>query len=403
MTTMSAGATGPKPRVFVFLRHGLSLESWGTDSPEQPLNTSSPYGYAAARGVTILTWSTDAREGRLSGLLRRATRRALGFDLIHAWRNREGLASADVVWTHTERESLAALAVLRLLRRRHTLVIAQTVWLWDEWPHLPALKRRLYLSLLGDAAVEVTLSELNKAAARRVRATDDVYCLPFGAGLNEEVVTRALREVHPGSGGYVLAVGSDRHRDWAALHEAARALPQVSFRVATLSDSYPALSAPSNVTVTPAHSLDELYKMYVGAAVVVLPLTENLHASGCTVALEAQRLGRPLVTADVGGLGMYLGTRGVHLYRPEEPGSLASTLRAALENQETDDAETSDQRFLLRQGLTVEDYAARFVLLTRWLLSGEPAPAAAEIVAPVRGLLTPDPGGSVIPERGRPN
>jgi hypothetical protein len=29
-------------------------------------------------------------------------RRIVGFDLIHAWRNRKGLFAADIVWTHTE-------------------------------------------------------------------------------------------------------------------------------------------------------------------------------------------------------------------------------------------------------------------------------------------------------------
>lgn len=388
MTTPTAPPDGSPPRVFVFLKHGLSLESWGPTDPGRPLNTASPYGYAAAARVTDLAWSKDAKEGRVSGILRRGVRRVLGFDLVHAWRNRGGLVAAEVVWTHTEWESLAALAVLGLLRHRGPRVIAQSVWLWDEWPRLSAWKHGLYLSLLRRAAVEVTLSDRNKEAARRIRATDNVYRIPFGAGINEEVANRALDDVRPGSGGYVLAVGSDRHRDWATLHAAARALPDVEFRIATLSESYPLAEAPGNVRLAAAHSLDELYRRYVGAAVVVLPLTDNLHASGCTVALETQRLGRPLVTADVGGLALYLGERGVHRYLPGDAGSLAATLRAVLTDVAAGSPTESDRGLLLDRGLTADDYAARFVLLTRWLLTGEPRPAEIEPAIPARGLLT---------------
>ena len=377
------------PRVFVFLQHGLSLEAWrDRRDPERSTNTESPYGYAAAMHVTEMSWSKDACERHIVRVVRRALRRMLGFDLLHAWHNRRALTSTEVVWTHTERESLAALMVLRLLRAK-ARVIAQSVWLWDEWPRRSWLMRRFHLSLLKGAAVEVTLSEANKARARQIRHTENVYCVPFGAGVNEALAEQILAEPRASSEFYVLAVGSDRHRDWATLHEAARALSGVRFRVATLDSAYPKDGAPSNVDVSSARTLEECYRLYAGAALVILPLTPNLHASGCTVALEAQRFGKPLVTTDVGGLSLYLGDRGVYLYNACDPESLTRTIAVALDDQRSGryGAET-DREFLASKGLTAEDYAARFFLLTRWLLERDPRPEDIELPVPVRSILS---------------
>jgi glycosyltransferase involved in cell wall biosynthesis len=376
--------SGAKPRVFVLLERGLSLDAWQRPAAGSSVNSPTPYGYGAAAGVVDLTWSTDGEEMRAGGLLRHVLRKALGFDLVHAARNRRALRAADVVWTHTERESMAAVAMLRLMRHRSTKVIAQTIWLWDEWPSLSRARRAFYRMLLGGAAVEVTLSIRNRDVARVERRTPRVYCVPFGAAINREVAAAARSKPAAGRA-EVLAVGSDRHRDWRTLHEAARLLPDVRFRVATLSPLYPAADAPPNVRVAPTSTLEDVYRTYLGAAVVVLPVTENLHASGCTVALEAQQLGVPLITSDVGGLGMYLGDERVTLYPRGDAGGVATAIVHALEARDGDVPRPGD--FAERRGLTSDDYVARLVLLTRWLLDGTPDPASLECPMPVRGVL----------------
>lgn len=369
------------PRVFVFLKRGLSLESWSS-SRSGDLNSPSPYGYAAASGVVRMSWSTDAETGRAAELLRRSIRRVLGFDWIHAWRHRHQLAAADVVWTHTEWESLAALAVLRLRGIKGTRVIAQTVWLWDEWETTAAWRKRLYLRLLDRAAVEVTLSTANRDAARAVRGSAFVTSVPFGAAVNNDLAARVRAQTVAGSGSYVLAVGSDRHRDWETLHAAARMLPDMQFRVATLDPAYPRSSAPENVTVTSAGDLSESYRQYVAASIVVLPLRHNLHASGCTVAIEAQALGVPLVTTDVGGIDTYLDRESVALYPVGDAAALAESLRGLLEAEDRGAGIAPDVEFVARAGLTADDYAARFVLLTRWIVDGGALPE--EVSTPVQ-------------------
>jgi len=379
MTTSELAATS----VFVFLEHGLSLESWRADG-SATRNASSPYGYAAAADAVRLSWSVDHPESRSRRLARRAVFRLLGFDLVHAWRNRAALAAADVVWTHTENESLAALALLRVTRNRRTRVIAQSVWIWDDWSSLSRMRRWNHLRLLRRASVELTLSPLNRDLAREVRGTTAVYTLPFGAAVNEGVAEQSRKDTVAASGGYVLAIGSDRHRDWATLIAAARLLPDVRFQVATLSRRFPAADAPPNVTVTPAASLEDAYRFYIGARMVLLPLLPNLHASGCTVAVEAQALDVPLVTTDVGGISTYLGD-GVHLYEAEDPTSLVTAIGAAEATVRRPDGAGAD--FLRRSGLTPEDYAARYLAITRWVVQGGEFPAHVENLHPVRQIL----------------
>ncbi|WP_191905659.1 glycosyltransferase [Microbacterium caowuchunii] len=367
--------------VFVFLEQGLSLESWAGGRSTR--NSPSPYGYAAASDAVRMSWSTDRDESGIGRRLRRAVYRLLGFDLVHAWRNRAALNEADVVWTHTENEALAALALLQLLRNRRTRVIAQSVWLWDDWGSRSSARRRAHLRLLDRAAVEITLSEYNRDHAREVRGTQEVYFLPFGAAINESVAARIREDPVDGAETYVLAIGSDRDRDWETLVAAARLLPDLRFRVATLSRRFPS-DLPPNLAVTPAGSLEESYRMYARADLVVLPLKPNLHASGCTVAVEAQAFDVPLVTTDVGGIRSYL-DGGVHLYEAGDATSLAAVIAAAAR---TPRARTgSGAQFLRDAGLTEQDYAARMLLVTRWVVEGGGFPVQVEALAPLRHVL----------------
>jgi len=124
-------------KVFVFLGYGFGADSWQKRFARHEipgLNEKLPYGYyhAAGDGWDV-EYSQDRNEGPATRLLRRTLGRVLGFDLIHAWRNRNQLQSADVVWTHTEREHLAVLLLSRLQRvKRPPKLIAQCVWLFES-------------------------------------------------------------------------------------------------------------------------------------------------------------------------------------------------------------------------------------------------------------------------------
>src|ERR1700757_4215909 len=99
--------------VFVLLGHDFGANSWQRKHALgliPGLNDRLAYGYyrAAGRGWSI-EYSQDKDESRFGRVGRLALRKLLGFDLIHVWRNRRALWTADIVWTHTELEHLGVL------------------------------------------------------------------------------------------------------------------------------------------------------------------------------------------------------------------------------------------------------------------------------------------------------
>ncbi len=134
------------------------------------VNDETPYGYGRAEHMGCkVTFSHSRNENRLEAAFRLAVRVALGFDLIHAWRQRKAMARADVVWTHTESQFLAVAAVARRLANRPRL-LGQAVWLMDRWPSTTPLHRALFRALARDVDVMTFHSPLNLARAREAFA-----------------------------------------------------------------------------------------------------------------------------------------------------------------------------------------------------------------------------------------
>ena len=150
------------------------------------LNEPYPFGYyrAASDGWRI-EHSQDADEGRITEFVRRCLTRLLGFDLIHAWRNRRKLFAADIVWTHSERDHLAAL-LLRWLRgrRRGPKIIAECIWLPDRWHGLSPPKRALYRWLLRRADAISSQSQDGVNRLRQLLPGATVEWIPGGAKLD---------------------------------------------------------------------------------------------------------------------------------------------------------------------------------------------------------------------------
>lgn len=173
------------------------------------------YGYHHAESDEFaLTYSQDARERRIGSIVRRALKAALGFDIVHAWRNRDALLNADVIWTHTEQEHLAAALVLKLggQRGKRPLLLAQSVWLFDRWAGYGALRRWLYRKLLARADVLTTLARDNAALCRRYLQRDAVFVL---YGLNtQDFPIDEPQQWRPSRPLRIAAIGNDRDRDW---------------------------------------------------------------------------------------------------------------------------------------------------------------------------------------------
>lgn len=370
---MSQG-DGSVPAVFVHLGYGLGVNSWCRTESGSSDDSQSAYGYGNASSEFHLSWSEDVRERWLVRRVRTAARRVLGFDLLHAWRNWHRARCADVIWTHTEVEYLAMAALRSISRRRSPIILAQSVWMWDDWASISAAKRALYLRLLRACEMEVTLSRVNAGIARRLAPGRLVYSVLFGADI-QGVRTRTA-PVREG----VVSMGNDRHRDWALLSEAARLLPDIGFRVFSTSREAGEQDWPRNVQVVSDGSREAVRLAYATAAAVALPLLPNAHASGCTVAIEAQGSGAPLVAVRAGGIEDYVSQPAVQLTAPGDAVAFAAAIESRVRQGWSDSDAAMAREFVVSNGLDERGYVARLVLVTKCYLRGQPLPAGAVLL-----------------------
>lgn len=319
------------PSAFVLLARGFGGSSWNRRFKEGKiigLNEEYAYGYhhAEKHGVNV-RYSEDEPEGVLGKLLRFGFRVLLGFDLVHAWRNREAFFAADVVWTHTESQSLAAAALCRLYpQRKAPKLLLQTVWLCDRWEGFGPLRRRLYHSLMAQADVLTFHSPLNLAKARVLFPDTRCELVCFGVPTDAK---RPPRPPRPGRPLQLLALGNDRHRDWPTLIEAVRGNPELKLNIASATIPRRLVNDLPNCTVVQPRHNDELYALYENADVVIVPLQDNLHASGITVVQEAVIKGRTVIVSDVGGLRAYFGDADIWYVPPGDSAALAACIQRA--------------------------------------------------------------------------
>jgi glycosyltransferase involved in cell wall biosynthesis len=352
-----------KTRVLVVLRRGLDPADWEQRFARGETWDRTPYGYDRAGDEFDLTWTKDHPETRLGGVIRSAVRSVLGFDLVHVWRNRRALRSAEAVWTHTEREHLAvAFLKWRSPTRYPARSIAQSVWLWDNWERYSGIRRRFYRKLLALHDVELVLSRENREYSELHAPGRSVLRVPFGT---EGVGDQNLRAVD--GDGTILAIGNDRHRDWDLLATVATAHPQLSFVVSSFSRDVQSRAWPGNITVSATRSARELARMYAQASVAVIPLVHNLHASGCTVAIEAISAGIPLVVSDAGGIDEYVEGSGAHVVPVGDAEAFGTAILAAVGER---GAAAAGPAVYRERGLTQADYVQRYAMITRDVLSG---------------------------------
>ncbi|RQS16240.1 glycosyltransferase [Burkholderia sp. Bp9002] len=342
------------------------------------------YGYHHAESDEFrLSYSQDARENRIVSLARRALKAALGFDVVHAWRNRTALRNTDVIWTHTEQEHLAAALLLKLAGApgKRPLLLAQSVWLYDKWASYGPLRRWLYRKLLARADVLTTLARDNAELCRRYLQRDAQFVL---YGLNtQDFPIGDPRQWLPNRPLRIAAIGNDRDRDWRTFLAAFGGDARYEVRLATRRRVPREWHAP-NVTIGSASGLAKQHELYAWADVIVVPLRPNFHASGITVMLEAAAVGKPMIVSDVGGLRDYF----PHDTAAYVPPFDAQALREAADRFAADPsfalatARAAAAR-LREQDLTTQAFAAQHVRITRELLRQHRTPAPAGAALPL--------------------
>lgn len=371
-------APGPLPprrrKVLALLPRELDAESWADDFHKGVVPDKSPYGYhhAQALGYEVVYTPAARRGGCVATLLNRAVWRTLGFDLAHLWRSRRFIADAkpDLVWSHTEHEYLAFLLLRRLGMVPATPLLAQTVWLADQWSEIGWCRRTLCRWLIRDAEMCAFLSPLNEAFAREQQWGRCTRMVEFGISLDSFAVQAPQSSRSPGAL-RVLAVGNDRHRDWTVLHHALARQPGVEVKVA--SSRYPLQLVCANIEARP-YSQAELHAAYQWADVVVVPLVEHLHASGITVVCEAVAMGKPVVASRTGGLDHYFTDEHIDYVPVGDAQALKYKVRSvALGGPARRARIVAAQARMVELDLSSAGYARRLVELSDGLLASLPA------------------------------
>ena len=375
-----AAAATPPMRVLVVLPRNLDAGLWAQRCARGEVPDETPYGYHFARrmGCEVVFSRPTPTPGGLAGLFDKAFRRLLGFDIRHIWANRDLIADAgrhDCVWTHTENEHLAIGLLKALLRAPHRVppLIAQSIWLADEWPRWSRLRRALYRRLMRDAEVHTVHSPLNAQVLRDLRLGRRVEIVEFGISLDsfpgaaQPPAARARDEDRPVR---VFALGNDRHRDWACLAEALGGRDGYEVRIG--SSRFPGRLAAPNLQAGPMTQA-EVMACHDWADCCIIPLRHNLHVSGMTTVLEAVAMGMPVLAARAGGLPHYFDDRCVTYYDAGDPDDLRRQLDALMSDPARRLARAQAARqTLLEREFTSEGFARRHVRLTRTMLSSGP-------------------------------
>lgn len=367
------------PTAFVHLPYGLDAEAYRVRFLEGREPDESPYGFHQARDLGWrIIFSQDRSEGVVRRTIRRIIKRALGFDIVHLWRNHALLKKADVVWTMQDSEWLALRFAALWHKPARLPVIGNTVWLFDRWEQINPVRRWLYRRLARGPGVLTVHSDRYIPLMQRVLR--GVRCERMYFGTDLPALSDGIREIqaedeHEAGVGRpirLFAAGNDPTRDWATLLAAVGDDPRFELELLCPWVSDEVKRRHASVLRRPAisdHSREIFDALYCWADLVVVPMKEN-RFSGITVALEAAARGRPLISSRTGGVPTYFTEDEVFFVPPGDPAALREAALATV-------AERHRRAAAARARLTRDDYSirgmmARYVALSRSVL-GETA------------------------------
>jgi glycosyltransferase involved in cell wall biosynthesis len=365
-----AGSSRPL-RVFVHLARGFDARQWQKNWDQDKvlgINERLPYGYyrAAEFGCSV-EYSRDDGETIIGKLMRLGVRAIVGFDLVHAWRNFDGIRGAEVVWTHTESQYLAILLLFQILpRHRRPKLIAQTVWLFDRWKRFNPLRRWMYSQLIRQADVVTVHSPENLKSARELFPLVQSKLVLFGISVDRKRPPELRPCRRPMR---LISLGNDEHRDWSLLTEAVGNCDQWTLKIASTKIDLRASGRTANIEVVKLQSNQDLMQLYDWADALVLTLKPNLHASGITVIQEAALRGVPVVCSDVGGLGAYFSDQEVRFVSTRDPAEFRRVIGELGDNDEERLAMAKRaQARMTPEDLSSYAYVRRHVEISRELL-----------------------------------
>jgi glycosyltransferase involved in cell wall biosynthesis len=307
------------------LRVAVSWPARRLDRIERALSDSSLYeqmdglSYLRDSGVSVSV--IDSSEGWLNPLAGRGSLLA-GIDPFRFLHQLQRYREYDVLIGIDSSAVFLFVQLKRLLRLKKPVIVID-----------PALdptyrnRMRLHRHVLPHVSLvvvygRVQLEFLAREFGHRVRATftpHRIDCRFFDP-------RKASRRVQDPARRFIVAVGNDVGRDYAALVEAVRDT-EVSVVIHTRQSLKDAI--PSNVRIQSTWvPYEELRDLYNQAAIVVVPLKETLHASGINGLLEALAMGRPVVVSGSRGIIDYVQDGRTALVTP--PGDVLALRQAIL-------------------------------------------------------------------------
>ena len=369
MNPVSANTDDRRINVFVHLAENKDAQKWRANYDTGKLpgrNDRTPYGYDRATDMGChVVFSQSRRENVLQKFIRLALRVILGFDIVHAYRQRHAMVAADIIWTHTESQFLAVAAVLNFTKRK-PLLLGQAIWFFDHWRKLSRPKKYLYSRLIKNVDIITTHSPLNAAEARRIFKNQRVEIVLFGipaenptAPKDEKSETFSL-----------VSLGNDVHRDWRTLVDALADRPEIPLDILSATAPKRLANNRKNVKIFKAKTHADVADAYGRADAVVVPLLENTHASGITVIFEAVLSGLPVIATRTGGLDAYFTEDQIKFVPPGDVEALRHAideLRAS--RQMRIDLATRAQRRIADHHIDASGYIRRHVDLSRDLLA----------------------------------
>jgi glycosyltransferase involved in cell wall biosynthesis len=358
-------------RVYVHLAHGMGARQWAKAYREGTLlgiNEEHPYGYSlAGQENCIIEYSEDLKETVLGRIVRLFGRLLFGFDFVHVWRNGKKIRNCDIIWTHTESQTLGILLFFTLFfKAERPKLIGQCVWLFDQWPRLNALRARLYLALLRRADVITVHSLENLKIAKRLLPDGRVELVRFGIRA-DGIVTRTVKGVHHPL--RIVSLGDDRHRDWATLIASFGSQEGYQLRIASRTINRNLTRSAKNVNLERITHNTELLALYDWADLLVLALKPNRHASGITVLQEATVRGLPIICSDTGGLRTYFDDDAITYVPPNDVTALRTAAKLLAQNpQRSDEKVRRAQHCMGAEGFNSRNFVKMHVRLSRELL-----------------------------------
>ncbi|NLH49881.1 MAG: glycosyltransferase family 4 protein [Myxococcales bacterium] len=270
---LAAAREGRCPDELLYGLRSLQKRGWDASAGDE--------GFAAFFGGGLL----KALDNRLS-----CDGRRTGFHLRQAWRLRDELRRADVVFATADSSALPVLWLKRL-GLLTTPVVCASIGLAETFAADRGPVYRWYKRLLPLASAILVYSpaEAAELGAAFALPREKVRFVPFGVECEFFAGTAAPV-------GRPLAFGLDQRRDWPTLFAALRQA-EIEMDVLTNPDLLRGLTPPPQARLAAPEPIDRLRDRLRRAPFVVLPVKENLYSGGTISLLQAMAAGRAVIVS----------------------------------------------------------------------------------------------------------